>query len=968
MARREIGPEEGTGEPSFIIAGIGTSARGFEALKTFFGNMPPDTGAGFVVVTHMDPGHRSSLSGILQRDTTMPVVEIEHGMEVRPNSVYVIPPNTNLTIRKGTLALKKTSRPGGVRLPVDHFFRALARDQDSKAVGILLSGMGHDGVLGLRSLQEHLGMVMVQDPIDAEFPGIVSGLADYIAPADELPELLVNYIQSCRNLREASPEEKRYTNTRTKILAMIRSQTGEDYSMFKESLIRGRIERRMGVHQIGDGEEYVRYIQEHPGEIDTLAREIPSGPNWFFQDPGVWKLLREKLLPGLIRAKPDDSTIRAWVSGCATGEQTYSMAITLEEVLRASGSDIPYQIFATDIGRERILEAREGMYIANIEADVSPERLDCFFVKKDNTYQIRYDIREKIVFAQHNILNHPPFIHLDILDIQNLLLSMSPDVVRRLLPLFRYALNPDGILILGPGYSAGELPGYFEPIDRTLNIYRRSPTSGGDDVPVKLPYTFTPSPGITAVEPRARRENEAPSIAALAQEWLLAQYAPPAVIVSESGDILYFQGRTGKYLEPHPGRATLNVYTMAREGLRYPLTFSVRTAVQEKRTVTRGPVFVQTNGGEEAIRLTVRPIHQVEGAEGLFMVVFESAHAPAPETGSSREATLQSDLDKELMETRAQLQRTIEDMQASQEELKSMNEELQSTNEELTSMNEELTSSKEELQSLNEELLTVNAEHQRKIDELSESHDDMRNLLQSTDIAMLLLDNDLQVRRFTDPIRPIINLQTGDVGRSITDLRIDIQGEDLAEDVRSVLNTLQMQAKRVQTANGKWYLMQILPYRTIENRIEGVIITFTDMTPLKEMEVSLEEARRYAENLIAIVHEPLLVLDGKLRVISANSSFYAVFQVTQEETEGRLIYTLGNQQWNIPRLRTLLEEILPQRTELDGFLVEHDFPAIGHRVMRLNARTLRSEVGPERILLAIEDITDRREQEELKTT
>ncbi|MFA7562069.1 MAG: CheR family methyltransferase, partial [Methanoculleus sp.] len=813
-----------------------------------------------------------------------------------------------------------------------------------------------------------------QDPITAEFPSmprsvIVSGLADYIAPAGELPKLLANYIRSYRSLHEANLEEKRYTNSRTKILALIRSRTGEDYSMFKESLIRGRIERRMGLHQIGDGEGYVRYIQEHPKEIDILAREIPTGPNWFFRNPEVWKILRENVLGELIRTRPDGSTIRVWVSGCATGEQTYSMAIALEEALQSSGreNEIQYQIFATDIDRERILEAREGTYIANIEVDVSAERLARFFTRRDNTYQIRQEIREKTVFAQHNILTHPPFLHLDILNVESLLLYTSPDVVQKLMPLFLYALNPGGILILGIDYSAGEPPEYFVPIDRTWKIYRKTAAPGGDEIRVELPYMFTPPSGLVAGEPRPRMENGTPSVTALAQEWLLSQYAPPAVIVNENGDILYFQGRTGKYLEPHPGRATLNVYTMAREGLRYPLTFAVRTAIQEKRAVTRGPVPLQTNGSEEAIRLTVRPVRLVEGAEGLFMVVFEPMQGPVPETGSGEETTpkdtLQSDLDEELMEARAQLQRTVEDMQASQEELKSMNEELQSTNEELKSTNEELTSSKEELQSLNEELLTVNAEHQRKIEELSESNDDMRNLLQSTDIAMLFLDNGLRVRRFTDPIRPIISLQAGDTGRPITDLQIGIQGGDLVGAVRTVLDTLQMQIKRVQAADGKWYLMRVLPYRTAENRIEGVIITFTDTTPLKKMEESLEEARRYAESLIATVHEPLVVLDDSLRVISANRSFYTMFSVTQEETEGNLIYDLGNRQWNIPRLRSLLEEILPQEKKFDGFLVEHDFPAIGRRVMRLNARTLHSDVGPDRILLAIEDITDRGERE-----
>ncbi|WP_332449241.1 chemotaxis protein CheB [Methanoculleus sp.] len=970
---RAVAPEEireAPGEPPFIITGIGASAGGLEALETFLKNTPPDIGAGFVVVTHMDPAHKSMLSEILQRSTTMPVSQIEHGMKVRPNSVYVIPPNTDLTIQKGILNLEEPSRSRGMRLPIDHFFRRLAQDQDSKAVGILLSGMGHDGVLGLRSLKERLGTVMVQDPITAEFPSmprsvIVSGLADYIAPAGELPKLLVNYIQSYRSLREAKPDAKRYTNARSKILAMIRSRTGEDYSMFKESLIRGRIVRRMGLHQIEDGEDYVRYVQEHPREIEILAQEIPTGPNWFFRNPEVWKILEEELLPGLVRDKPDGSTIRVWVSGCATGEQTYSMAIALEEAIQSSGreNEIQYQIFATDIDRERILEAREGLYIANIEVDVSGERLARFFTKRDDTYQIRQEIREKTVFAQHNILNHPPFLHLDILDVESLLLYTSPDVVQKLMPLFQYALNPGGILILGIDYSGQKPPEHFEPIDETWKIYRKTAAPVGDEGRVELPYTFTPPAGIAAGEPRPRKENETSSVAALAQEWLLSQYAPPAVIVNESGDILYFQGRTGKYLEPYPGRATLNVYTMARGGLRYPLTFAIRTALQEKRTVTRGPVPVQTNGSEETIRLTVRPIRQVEGAEGLLMVVFEPVQGSVPEIGRGEEPApegiLQSDLDRELTETRVQLQRTVEDMQASQEELKSMNEELQSTNEELKSTNEELTSSKEELQSLNEELLTVNAEHQRKIEELSESNDDMRNLMQSTDIAMLFLDNDLRVRWFTDPIRPIVNLQSGDAGRPITDLAVNLRDGNLPGDLRGVLRTLQVQERVVQTADGKWYLMRILPYRTAENRIEGVVATFTDTSRSKELESSIRQAQTYAGEIMAVVHEPLLVLDAELRIVAASRSFYTTFQVAPEETEGTLIYDLGNRQWDIPQLHALFEEILPKGTAVEGFLVEHDFPGIGHRAMRLSARRFQSDAGADRIFLAIEADGDR---------
>ena len=470
----------------FIIVGIGASAGGLEALEAFFTNIPPDIGAGFVVITHMDPEHRSLLPEILQRSTTMPVVQIEHGMKVQPNTVYVIPPNTDLAIQDGTLILEEPALPRGGRLPIDHFFRRLAEDQDSRAVGILLSGMGHDGVLGLRALKERLGMVMVQDPITAEFPSmpqsvVVSGLADSIAPADKLPELLVDYVQSYQSIREARGEKMRYERARSKILTLIRSRTGEDYSTFKESRIRGRIERRMGLHQIKDSDEYVRYVQEHLEELDSLAQEIPSGPNWFFQNPEVWAILRERALPELIRTKPSGSTLRVWVAGCATGEQAYSMAIELEEAIEASGRRATSSLNLRHRHRPgKIAEARNGVYIANIEMDVSPERLERFFTKRDSTYQVRLEIREKIIFAQHNILNHPLFLHLDLLDARGLLLSMSPEGVQEIVSLFQGALAPgessysasitllqNRLRILNPGYD--------------LEDYRRLPRPEGGE-------------------------------------------------------------------------------------------------------------------------------------------------------------------------------------------------------------------------------------------------------------------------------------------------------------------------------------------------------------------------------------------------------------------------------------------------------------------------------------------------------
>ncbi|WP_301663167.1 chemotaxis protein CheB [Methanoculleus frigidifontis] len=981
--KKAVAPEEVTAPPEerpFIITGIGASAGGLDALEVFFKHTPPDLGAGYVVVTHMDPEHKSLLPEILQRHTTMPVMQIEQGMQIRPDSVYVIPPNTDLGISGGTFSLEKPSRQRGMRLPIDHFFRWLAQDQDSKAVGILLSGMGHDGVLGLRALKERLGTVLVQDPVTAEFPSmprsvIVSGLADHIAPADKLPKLLGEYIASYHGIREAKREGREYGKARSKILALIRSRTGEDYSMFKESLVRGRIERRMGLHRIGTIEEYMRYVQEHPREIDILAQEIPTGPNWFFRNADAWGTFRKQALPDLIRSKPDDSTLRVWVSGCATGEQAYSMAIELEEAIASLGrtDEVRYQIFATDIDRDRVVEARDGTYIANIETDVSPERLERFFTKGDNTYQVRPEIREKTVFAQHNILTHPPFLHLDILDVRSLLLYTSPDVVQKLIPLFLYALNPGGILFLGIDYAAPEPPEYFRSIDAAWKIYRRMPTPEGMDIRLELPHAFTAPPaGLQAGEPGTRRGAAEPSVAALAQEWLLEQYAPPAVIVDENGDILYFQGRTGKFLEPHPGKATLNIFAMAREGLHYPLTFALKAAAQEKRVIVREPVSIRINGDEQVIRLTVRPIRRHEGASDLLVVVFEPVQKPVPEHGQPTDNRREerpkearhSDIEGELAETRARLQHTVEDMQASQEELKSMNEELQSTNEELKSTNEELTSSKEELQSLNEELLTVNAEHQKKIEELSQTNDDMRNLLQSTEIAMLFLDEDLRVRRFTEPVTRIVSLRAGDVGRPITDLMIDIENADLVQDAREVLDTLQMRTKQVRTRDGRWYEMRIVPYRTRENRIEGVVVTFVDITSIKDLEASLRYTRTYAENIIATVREPLVVLDADLRIVSANRSFYTMFRVAPEETEGHLLYDIGNRQWDIPDLRRLLEEILPGQTELEDYEVEHDFPEIGRRTMQLNARQIRSDAGPDLILLAVEDVSERQKPQD----
>jgi two-component system CheB/CheR fusion protein len=964
--------EDRSGEVPRAIVGIGASAGGLEAFEQFFTHMPADTGMAFVLVSHMDPSHKGILPELLRRFTAMPVVEAEDGMSVRPDTVYVRPANADLSLLNGTITLLEITDGQQLRMPIDYFLRSLAEDQpDGRAVGIILSGTGTDGTLGVRALKEHSGTVLVQEPSTARFAGmpqsaIATELADYIAPAEELPGLLAEYARHSTLIAGTARDTgTQFEAALNRIFVLIRSKTGQDFSLYKRSTVQRRIERRMGLHRLGRIADYVRYLSENPQEIEILAKEMRIGVTRFFRDSEAWEALRVEVGRSLIPGRRGGGALRVWVPGCSTGEEAYSMAIILRECLdeMEAGTRLTLQIFATDLDDDAIEIARVGRYPANITADVSEERLARFFVKEDETYRIRQEIREAVVFARQNLIADPPFTHLDILSCRNLLIYLSTDLQKKIIPLFHYALRPGGILFLGTAETTGTHPGLFKPLDGRWKIFERREAPTPQIDLYSLPALFTPEERGGVKEPAAPRGA---SVADRAHEWLNERYVPPAIIVNENGDILHFQGRTGKYLEHASGKANINVYSMAREGLRYPLTTALRTAGREETEVTTNDVSVKTESGYARITLIVRPMRQHTGSEQFFLVVFEESSQVPPLAGpevrggeaEGGEDTRAAGLERELAATRSQLQSTLEDAQSSQEEMKAMNEELQSTNEELQSTNEELTTSKEELQSLNEELLTVNTELQAKIDELSMTNDDMRNILRSTDIAMLFLDSDLRVRRFTEPAREIVNLIATDVGRPVTDLVVTLRDEPFVDDARRVLKTLVPVEKSVRAEDGRWYQMRILPYRTAEDRIDGVVVTFVDITTVKNLEQSLSEARNYAENIIATVREPLIVLDADLRVVSANQSFYKTFRVAPGETEGDLLYALGNAQWDIPDLRRLLEEILPKNAEFDGFEMEHDFPQIGHKVMRLNARRIASETGPDLILLAIEDVTE----------
>ncbi|MFZ2472397.1 MAG: chemotaxis protein CheB [Methanothrix sp.] len=963
------------GSPLAFV-GIGASAGGLEALEEFFRHMPAKSGMTFAVVQHQDPDQPSLLPEILQRYTQMRVLEVEeNGISARPDTVYIKPPGTDLSILNGTFILLKPTTTFGAKTSIDTFLRHLAEDQDGKAVGIILSGMGSDGTLGVRALKERTGMVMAQDPASAKFASmpqsaIATGLVDYIAPPTELSRLLCEYVEVNMKLRERHASVSPILeNSLAKIFVLIRTRTGQDFALYKRSTIIRRIERRMGLHQLTLMNDYIRYLQENPSEIEILSKELLIGVTRFFRDPGAWEALVENALPELILSLPTGSLLRIWVVGCSTGEEAYSMAIVLQEYLENLGrtGEIQFQIFATDTEKEAIDIARRGRYPMNIEADVSKARLERFFIEENATYRICPHLRESIVFAPQNIIRDPPYTHLDIISCRNLFIYLSPELQRKIVTLFHYALNSGGILFLGSAESIGGNSDLFSILEGNWRIFQRR------DVPSRaashdLPSVFSARSDAHEIRDAFSGTARGQSLTAITQHQLLEMYAPPAVIITEDGDIVYFHGRTGKYLEPLSGKANLNIFAMAREGLRYALISLLRTAAAEKRRVSAEDVAMPAESDTLHVRLTVQPILKHSGRADIYLVVFEEVlqqkpphiQREPPGADVSLPDSRLEELERDLAKARAELQRAAEQRQSSHEEMTSMNEELQSTNEELQSTNEELTTSKEELQSLNEELLTVNAELQSKIEAFSQSHDDMRNLLRTTKIPMLFLDSSLRVRRFTDAIKPIINLISNDVGRSITDLKVNMLGESLVNDVREVLDTLQLKEKQVETTDGKWFQMRVMPYRTSENRINGVAVTFNDISTIKELEKSLQDAKRYAQNIVETVSEPLVVLNSGMKVVSANRTFYETFQVTPQETEGKLIYALGNKQWDIAGLHQLLENILPKNAVFGSYDVEHYFPKIGRRIMRLNARRIIS-CKEDLILLAMEDITNEKD-------
>jgi len=838
---------------SFPIVGIGASAGGLEALNQFLEHVPPKCGMAFVVVQHLDPTQKGMLTELLQRTTSMKVMQVKDRTKVRPNSVYVIPPNKDMSLLHGTLHLLSPSAPRGLRLPIDFFFRSLAEDQHERSVGIILSGMGSDGTLGLRAIKEKAGVTLVQDPATAKYDSmprsaVTAGLADFVAPVEELPDKLIAYCQCLPRIGKSDlPLAEKDESALEKIVILLRSRTRHDFTMYRRSTLYRRVERRMGIHRLSKIANYVRYLQENPQELDILFKELLIGVTRFFRDPAAWRSLAKKALPKLLAGRPAGSVLRAWIAGCSTGEEAYTLAMVFTEALNQpkSFNNISLQIYATDLDKDAIDKARQSFFPENIAADVSPERLARFFVKEENGYRVNKQIRAMVVFAPQNLIMDPPFTKLDILCCRNLLIYLTPELQKKLFPLFHYSLNPGGVLFLGSAESIGGFANLFVPLALKERIFKRKEsTIAGRQR--DFPAVFVPNPAhsLDATLP-ARRPG--PSLQTLAEHLVYTRFAPPAVLVDEQGDIVFFSGRTGQYLEPAAGKANWNVMAMAHEGLRYDLANALQKARREKEPVTVRDIKVGVGEAARSVDFMVQPLDEPKELRGMALIVFSETVLPAETSvrGRSNKARAgrapHRELERQLLRAREDVQAGREEMQSSQEELKSMNEELQSTNEELQSTNEELTTSKEEMQSLNEELQTVNTELHTKLDELSGANSDMKNLLNSTDIATVFLDNDLRLRRFTSQAKTIVKFIPSDVGRPFTDLASDLIYPALVTDAHEVLRSLVFSERSIATGDGRWFTVRIMPYRTMDNRIDGVVITFADITAAKKVEAGLRE-------------------------------------------------------------------------------------------------------------------------------
>jgi two-component system, chemotaxis family, CheB/CheR fusion protein len=968
------------------IVGVGASAGGLEAFTQLLKHLPTDTGMAFVLIQHLDPTHASLLTELLAKTTTMPVMEVCDGMEVLPDRVYIIPPNRELVLVGNKLELSAREKTHGRYLPIDRFFQSLAAHRQQQAIAVVLSGADGDGAIGLAAVKAAGGITFAQDIASSKFEGmpdraIATGCVDFILP----PEAIAAELERIGGQEDFAPRPPRQPavavvspperDTLTTIFRLLRTKTGVDFTGYKPATLKRRISRRMALHNLEHWQEYVNYLQTHPAELGELERDLLINVTSFFRDPATFNVLKSTVFPAIIDQKSPGVGLRIWVAGCSTGEEAYSIAICLLEYLDERSIQLPIQIFATDISETAIDLARTGIYKPGAIGGVDADRLHRFFVAVEGGYQIGKSVRELCVFARQNLIADPPFSQLDLISCRNVLIYLGAELQQQLMPIFHYALTPNSFLMLGTSESIGGFSDLFAPVDKKSKIYVRN-------LAPRSPYLrFNSSDrALEKVKPMLpidednRNEN---NLDRAVDRIVLDRYAPVGVTIDNDMNIVQFRGQTGDYLTPPPGKPSFNLFEMAKPELSVELRAAVHQARQQQEIVRHEGVQVKTLDGVKTIAIEVIPVKIGTDSKPYLLVLFQAsapavsatptiAIAASGQSKKGKQTALEqanTRLQQELTTTRECLESIIEEHESTNQALQVANEEILSSNEELQSTNEELETSQEELQATNEELHTINEELNSRNSELNQINNDLQNLLSSINIPILILDGELRIRRFTVLAQHLFNLIPTDLGRPLSDIQPNIIIPDLGASIRSVIDTLTTIERDVQDRTGHWYSLRIRPYRTSDNRIDGVTIGLIDIDTLKQTAAIVEAARDYANEIVETVRHPLLVLDTDLRVMRANRSFYASFQLTPAQTEQQSIFELGDREWDLPSLRSRLETVISEQTEFQDFEVVQTMPPQTSRILSIDARQIRDDLQQQTILLAIEDITDRRHTE-----
>lgn len=952
------GPERGI----VPVVGVGASAGGLQAYSAFLDATASDTGAAFVLVHHVDPEHKSLMADILSNHTDMPVVLAEDDSKVQANHVYVIPPNFFLQIKDGVLHLTKPTDRRGARLPIDLFLRSLAKDLDQNAIAVILSGTGSDGSAAISDIKEHNGIVLIQDPTEATHDGmprsaIATGVADHVIAVAKMPAIIADYILHpfIKNPKAKKVIGDNAKDSLEQIITVLKAYSPIDYNLYKDGTLLRRIERRMALRHMENSGDYLALLKDSAEEAQNLCTDLLISVTSFFRDPDAFEYLEKNVVDGLVKTHDAGHPVRIWVPGCATGEEAYSLAMLVIEKISAVRKNVKLQVFASDVDERALTIARNGVYPDSIAEDVSARRLKRFFTKEDHSYRVKPELRDAVVFASQNILSDAPFSKIDLISCRNLMIYLTPDAQERVIQLFHFALNEGGVLFLGMSETTGTYDGFFEPLSKKYRLYKRVAHARGRTF--DFPIAQRPFANTAAAQKRGQFQAVSNKLAELSQSLIIERYAPAAVLINAQSEALYLEGPTDNYLKVPSGETSRDLLAMARQGLRARLSSAIRTArTDDTETLERATI---TRGGEKVgVTIQVHPVTQDEAK--LYLVTF--ADQPVKEGLPAAEdlnGEVNRQLEQELETTRADLRMTIRDYERSTEELKAVNEEAMSMNEEFQSTNEELETSKEELQSLNEELTTLNTQLQQKIDDERRMSDDLNNLLSSSGIATLFLDTDFKIMRFTPAVRELFNLISKDIGRPFSDITSKVNDSELLNDAEKVLQTLVSSECEVESNDGRWFVRRILPYRTQSGKIDGVAVTFSEVSDLKALQRETTTAREFAESIISTVREPMLVLDGNFKILSASLSFNRMFETDGTDVIGQDLFSIQNGQWSVPRLRELLETVLPEKRTVEAFNVTLDAGDLGQREMILNARKIEGRPkDQECILLAAEDVTD----------